>query len=72
MAKRMTEEEKIAKKLSEIVSDLRLDLELIGSYLAGIAPTVSYNRLQVIAESAEHEKERMNDRISFGNYTLFD
>ena len=72
MAKRMTEEEKIAKKLSDIVSDLRVDLDLIGSYLAKIAPTVSYNRLQVIAESAEQEKERMNDRISFGNYTLFD
>ena len=72
MAKRMTEEEKIAKKLSLIVSDLRLDLDLIGSYLASIAPTVAYNRLQVIAESAEAEKDRMNDRISFGNHTLFD
>lgn len=72
MAKKMTEEEKIAKKLSLIVSDLRLDLDLIGSYLASIAPTTSYNRLQVIAESAEHEKERINDRISFGNHTLFD
>ena len=68
----MSNELKIAKKLSDIVSDVRIDLDLVGVYLAEIAPTVSYRRLSLITESAEAEKERQNDRTYFGNYTLFD
>jgi len=44
-------------RLVAIVSDLRLDIEQIGEYLAKIAPTVSYNRLITIAESAQYHKE---------------
>ena len=58
----ITEEEKAAKKLSAIVSDVRLDLDSVGVYLAKIAPTVVYNRLMLIAESAEFEKEYIDVR----------
>ena len=68
----MSDELKIAKKLSDIVSDVRLDLDLVGVYLAEIAPTVSYRRLSTLIESADAEKERQNDRVYFGNHTLFD
>jgi len=68
----MSNELKIAKKLSDIVSDVRLDLDLVGVYLAEIAPNVSYRRLSILIDSAEAEKERQIDRASFGNYTLFD
>ena len=54
---RLTDEEKVAMRLSAIVSDLRLDIEQVGEYLAVIAPTVSYNRLITIAESAQYHKE---------------
>lgn len=65
---RLTDEERVAMKLSAIVSDLRLDLDRVGAYLAQIAPTVSYNRLIVIAEAAEHEKEaKYNEQ----HYRLF-
>ena len=60
----LTEEEKAAKKLSTIVSDVRLDLDEVGVYLGRYAPTVSYNRLLLIAESAEFEKENINVRNS--------
>ena len=47
-------------KLGNIVSDLRVDLELVGEYLAKSQPYVVYNRLQVIAESAKETKEGTN------------
>jgi len=59
-----TEEEKAAHKLSTIVSDVRLDLDEVGVYLGRYAPTVSYNRLMLIAESAEFEKENIDVRNS--------
>lgn len=58
--KRKTEEERVADKLGNMVSDLRVDLELVGEYLANSQPFVVYNRLQVIAESAKETKEGTN------------
>jgi hypothetical protein len=57
-----TEEEKAALKLATIVSDVRLDLDEVGIYLGRYAPTISYNRLILIAESAEFEKENIDVR----------
>lgn len=56
----LTAEEKIANKLGNEISDLRVDLELVGQYLAQSQPYVVYNRLQVIAESAKETKEGTN------------
>jgi hypothetical protein len=61
---RLTPEEKVAKQIENITSDLRLDLDLVGRYLANSSPTVSYNRLLLIAESAEFEKESIDVRTS--------
>jgi hypothetical protein len=47
-----------------IVSDVRLNLDEVGAYLGRYAPTVSYNCLLLIAESAEFEKENINVRSS--------
>lgn len=63
---RLTDEEKVAMRISAIVSDLRLDIEQVGEYLAVIAPTVSYNRLITIAESAQHHKEeKYNEQYQY-------
>lgn len=56
----VTDEEKVANRLGNIVSDLRVDLELVGEYLAKSQPHVVYHRLQVIAESAQATKEGTN------------
>lgn len=55
-----TEEEKVANKLGNTISDLRVDLELVGEYIAKSQPYVVYNRLQVIAESAKETNEGTN------------
>jgi hypothetical protein len=60
ISRRVTDEEKIANKMGSIISDLRVDLELVGEYLANSQPFVVYNRLQVIAESAKETKEGTN------------
>ena len=52
----VTVEERVANKLGNQISDLRVDLELVGQYLAKSQPNVVYNRLQVIAESAKETK----------------
>jgi hypothetical protein len=56
MRRIQTEEEKAAKKLATIVSDVRLDLDEIGGHLANL-PNVAYRRLSEIVDSAEYEKE---------------
>lgn len=60
ISRRVTDEEKVANKLGNAISDLRVDLELVGEYLAKSQPYIVYNRLQVIAESAKETKEGTN------------
>jgi hypothetical protein len=59
----MTEEEKVADKLANLVSDLRLDIEQVGVFVGRAVPATTYRRLQVITESAKHEKEQSGIRL---------
>ena len=65
----ITEEEKVAKQLTNILSDVRIDLDMVGKYLVQISPNVIYNRLIVIADAAEMEKEEQFSH--YNNYRLF-
>jgi hypothetical protein len=62
---RVTDEEKAVIKINNILSDLRLDVEMVGRYLARISPTVVYNRLITIAESAHYEKEESHNEYKY-------
>jgi hypothetical protein len=53
----ITKEEKVAVQLTNILSDLRLDLDMIGIYLVRLSPNVIYNRLITLTDSAQAEKE---------------
>jgi hypothetical protein len=53
----VTKEEKVAVQLTNILADLRLDLDMVGVYLVRLSPNVIYNRLITLADSAEAEKE---------------
>ena len=59
-----SKEEKAAELLANITSDLRIDLDEVGRNLARMKPTLTYNRLMIIAESAEHEMENKMIRNS--------
>lgn len=58
----ITKEEREVTKLANILSDLRLDLEMMGYYLAMNVSSVVYNRLQIMSEKAKQTKEEEYDR----------
>lgn len=62
MRKTMTDEEKIAKSLGNLISDLRLDLEAVAMYVYQISPNVTINRILLMADILKDEKEnKQND-----------
>ena len=56
-----TSEERTAKKITQAIQDLTLDLERVGYYLATAMPYLHFNRFISVAESAEHEMKMRND-----------
>ena len=54
-------EEKLAEKLNVMVSDLNLDLEQVGVMVARVLPELTFNRLMVVLESAEHERTKVKE-----------
>ena len=52
-----TKEEKVAQKISTLVSDFSLDLEAVGYYMATAVPYVAYSRSLEILDSARYNKE---------------
>jgi hypothetical protein len=64
----MSDEEKVAVKLANLVSDIRLDLDQVGIYVGRQTPATPFNRLKEIIESAEQEVtneyiRKRNDRL---------
>lgn len=53
---RLSREEKVAVKIGDLIDSLTLDLDQIGMFLAR-DNKITYNRLMVIAEAAEFERE---------------
>ena len=58
---KLTDEERVAKKFSDLISHLSLDIEMVGVYLAELAPRVAINRILLMAEIAKQEKDGVND-----------
>jgi hypothetical protein len=58
----ITKEEKLAKIILDKLADITLDLEMVGYYIAYNVRGVLYNRFTIISETAEEERERLNDR----------
>jgi len=64
MRKVITDAERVAKTMANLISDLRLDLELVAMYLHQISPNVTINRILLMADLLKDEKEnKHNDYI---------
>lgn len=63
--KLVTKEEKVAIQLTNILADLRLDLDLVGIYLVRLSPNVIYNRLITLTDSAQAEKEEQHHDYNY-------
>jgi hypothetical protein len=61
----MTDEEKVAVKISNMICDLRLDIERVGIYLARMRPSTTFHRLEVLTEAAQEEKENNEFRTNY-------
>lgn len=57
-----SEEQKVADKIAKTITDVTLDLDLIGFYIA-LQPNVVYRRLEEVLESAEEQREAINEKI---------
>ncbi len=55
-SKLKTKEEKVAERLSLLLSDFHLDLEKVGYYIARNTPYVIYSRAIEVLESAQFQK----------------
>jgi hypothetical protein len=53
---RKSEEEKVAEAIANKLDKVTLNLDDVGRYFAGM-PNIYYNRLMMVAEAAEFEKE---------------
>jgi predicted RNA binding protein with dsRBD fold (UPF0201 family) len=62
MRKIKTDEEKVAKTLTNLVNDLTLDVEQVGVYLGRESPNVSLRRLNEIMNTANEERKGTNVR----------
>jgi hypothetical protein len=62
MNRGMTDEEKVAVKIGDLLADQRLNLDRIGSYVARTEPSTNYRRLMIVAEAADEEWEERNGR----------
>lgn len=60
-AHKQTREQQVAKRIIDFLSDMRLDLDMVGLYFGRYARIVIYNRLQHIAEVAKHHHEKEDD-----------
>lgn len=69
MKHRITDEERVAVKISALISDLRLDVEKVGVYMARVGGNVVNHRLDLLTEVAQ--QERSNHDIRANHYTLF-
>lgn len=58
---RKTEEQKTAEMIANKLNIVTLNLDEVGKYLAGM-PNIFYNRLMMVAEAAEWEKEAQSLR----------
>jgi hypothetical protein len=58
----LTDEEKTAIKLADLLSDLRQDLHLIGYYFASLASKAIMIRLEEVIMSATETQETAHDR----------
>ncbi len=52
----VSEEEKVAKRIGDLLSDFHLDLEQVGKYIAVALPYTIYVRTIEVLESAQYNK----------------
>ena len=58
---KITREETVSAKIIDLISDLRLDLDMVGLYFGRYARLAMYLRLEHIYHTAKHHRENKDD-----------
>jgi hypothetical protein len=64
--KKLTIEEKVATKISSLLSDMRLNLKMIGSYIALQQPMQIQERMTEITEYMEQQLDHLDQHYAHG------
>jgi hypothetical protein len=64
--KKLTLEEKVATKISSLLSDMRLNLKMIGSYIALQQPMQIQERMTEITEYMEQQLDHLDQHYAHG------
>jgi hypothetical protein len=59
---KITKEEKVVQRIIDMLSDLRLDLDMIGLYFGRYASTLAFKRFEIIFETAKEQRENHDSR----------
>lgn len=58
-----TRELQVARKMSDLLSDVRLDIEMVAVYMADMIGTLTLNRAIALIEATEYLKEEQGIEI---------
>lgn len=64
--KKLTLEEKAVNKLGNILSDFRLNLKMIGSYMALTQPMEMHKRMREMTEYMEQHLDHLDQHFAHG------
>jgi len=64
--KKLTIEEKVAVKMSTLLSDMRLNLKMIGSYIALQQPMQIQERMTEVTEYMEQQLDHLDQHYAHG------
>ena len=64
--KKLTLEEKVATKISSLLSDMRLNLKMIGSYIALQHPMQIQERMTEVTEYMEQQLDHLDQHYAHG------
>jgi len=64
----VTREEKVAQKLVDMLTDLRLDLDMVGIYFSQLARLTTFARFETMYESAKEHRENTGSRQAHYEY----
>jgi len=68
----VTNEEKVAKKIANLLSDFTLDLEKVGYHLARSTPYLLFARSREVLEAAEYQLDTVEqNRVEYRHDRLF-
>ena len=58
-----TRELQVARKMSDLLSDLRLDIDMVAVYMADMIGSLTLNRAIALIEATEHLKEEQGIEV---------